>query len=156
MNLRRIARAGSLILSSAVVAAAILSAPAHADNEYDNDFLTALANAGIGISDPATATAVGESVCSTLQQSGPDAVHSASDIAQSVGAQPLGISPGAAGLFTSIAVSAYCPQMVSRLAGANLANLQVPQIPADIPGVNAAIPPIPAGIPALPFGIPGF
>lgn len=150
MNLRRIARAGSLILSSTVVAAAILSAPAHADNEYDNDFLMALANAGVGVSDPATATAVGESVCSTLQQSGPDAVNSASDVAQS-----LGISTGAASLFAGIAVSAYCPQMVSRLAGANLANLQVPQIPAGIPGVNASIPPIPAGIP-LPIGIPGF
>lgn len=126
MNLRRIARAGSVILSSTVIAAAISSAPANADNEYDNDFLAALANAGVGVSDPAIATAVGESVCSTLQQSGPDAVNTAANVAQSVG-----ISPGAAGLFTGIAVSAYCPQLLSTLASKNFA---IPQLPVALPG----------------------
>jgi hypothetical protein len=129
MNFRRIARTGTLLLSSSVVAVAVLAAPAHADDSpYTNDYLSALSGAGVAISDPATATAVGQSVCATLQQSGPDAMNVGNQVAQS-----LGVSPGMAGVVASIAVSNYCPSLATALAQANVADL-AKQLPIGLPG----------------------
>jgi hypothetical protein len=129
MNFRQIARAGALTLSSTVVAVAVWPASAHADdNPYTNDYLAALSGAGVAISDPATATAVGESVCATLQQSGPDAVNVGTQVAQS-----LGVSPGVAGIVAGIAVSNYCPSLAASLAQANVSDL-AKQLPIGLPG----------------------
>jgi hypothetical protein len=129
MNFRHIVRTSMLLLSATCVAGAISAAPAQADdNPYTNDYLAALSGAGVAISDPATATAVGESVCATLQQSGPDAVNVGNQVAQS-----LGVSPGMAGVVAGIAVSNYCPSLASALAQANVADL-AKQLPIGLPG----------------------
>ncbi|MGH3967265.1 MAG: DUF732 domain-containing protein [Mycobacterium sp.] len=106
-----------------ITAAAALAAPAQADS-IDDQFLSALNGAGVGYQDPAGTAALGQSVCPMLAQPGGTLASAASGV---VGNN--GMSPAMAELFTSIAISMYCPSMM-----ASLADGQVPNLPA-LPGL---------------------
>jgi hypothetical protein len=118
-------------------AAATLAAPAQADPVGDA-FLSALNNAGVNYNDPGNTVALGESICPMLVQPGGSFASAASSITGNTG-----MTPAIAGLFTSIAISMYCPSMVNSFANGDFSNL--PQIPG-LPGVGSL-----AGI-----GIPGL
>lgn len=115
-----------------VAAAAAGVAPAHADTGTDA-FLDALNNAGVGYSDSNATAALGQAICPILAQPGGNFAQAASTVTGS------GISPGMAGLFTTLAIQMYCPTMISQMAGGdfsgigNLAGLGnfagLPQIP---------------------------
>jgi hypothetical protein len=98
-----------------VATAVTVAAPAHADPTNDS-FLSALSNAGIGYDDPNATTALGQSICPMLVEPG----KSFASVASTVGNQ--GISPEMASFFTGIAISMYCPQMMSGLADGTLMN----------------------------------
>lgn len=112
-------------LSVAVIAAASPAvAPAHAD-AVDDSFLAALNSAGVDVGDQADVVALGHSVCPQLSQPAGTAASTASSLTGHGG-----LSPAMAGIFTSIAVSVYCPQLVSQLSSG--------QLPELIPGVPGA------------------
>ena len=90
-------------------AAATLAAPIRADI-MGNAFLAALTNAGVPYSEPATTTALGESVCPMLFEPG----GSFDSIAARV-ADNSGMSHDAAGVFTLIAIATYCPAILAPL-----------------------------------------
>jgi len=114
--------AGSLMVAAGLIAgAAAFAAPASADTNTSNDFLSALSNAGLGNIDPTDAVSVGQSVCPMLAQPGQDAADAAAKVADAIG-RPL----GPATMFTGIAISMFCPAAV-----ASLANGQTP-IPLPI------------------------
>jgi Protein of unknown function (DUF732) len=98
-----------------VATAVTVAAPAHADPTNDS-FLSALSNAGIGYNDPNATTALGQSICPMLVEPG----KSFASVASTVGNQ--GISPEMASFFTGIAISMYCPQMMSGLGDGTLMN----------------------------------
>jgi hypothetical protein len=104
-----------------VTAATALAAPAQADS-VDDSFLSALIGAGINYQDPASTAALGQSVCPMLAQPGGSFASAASSV---VGNN--GMSPAMAQLFTSIAISMYCPSMMASIANGNMPNL--PQLP---------------------------
>jgi hypothetical protein len=128
-----------------------LAAPAQA-SPVDTSFLSDLAGAGVSVGDPAATAALGQSVCPMLTEPAGTAASVASPIA-GLGGGPA-MSPEMAQMFTEIAVQAYCPQMLSRLASGQLPEL--PQIPG-MSGPAIGIPGVPAigGVPAVP-AIPGF
>jgi Protein of unknown function (DUF732) len=96
-----------------VAVAVTVAAPAHADPTNDS-FLSALSNAGIGFNDPNATASLGQSVCPMLVQPG----QSFASVASSMGNQ--GISPQMAAFFTGIAISMYCPQIMSGLGDGSL------------------------------------
>ena len=115
---------GAPLLTVALVGAATpLAAPARADAIGDS-FLSALNNAGVGYGDPANTVALGQSICPMLAQPGGSFASVASGMAGN-----NGMSPPMAGLFTSIAISMFCPAMVSSLANGNFA------APFGLPGL---------------------
>jgi hypothetical protein len=89
--------------------AAGLAAPVRADM-LSNAFLSALTNAGIAYTQPATTTALGQSVCPMLFQPG-----GSFDSVVSTMADGSGMSYDMAGKFTIVAVATYCPAMVEPL-----------------------------------------
>lgn len=113
-----------------VATAVSLAAPAHADPLTDNSFLSALTNAGIGYGDPASAEALGQSICPMLVEPGKSMASVYSTVSNN------GISPDMAAFFTGIAISMYCPSMMTgigngtflnQLSGLNgLTGLQIP------------------------------
>jgi hypothetical protein len=120
-----------------ITAAAIWAAPAHADTTQDS-FLSALDNAGIGYNDPANAVDLGQSICPMLAQPGGTVAGAASRIGNN------GISPDMAAFFTSIAISMYCPSMMTSFANGDwLQNGTLPGLPFQIPGFSG------------PWGVPG-
>ena len=120
----RTATVASLAVSVGVMgAAASLAAPAQADSGSD-PFLGALSSAGLGGIDPATATAVGQSVCPMLSEPGQQMANVAAGVSDALG-RPL----GPATMFTGIAISMFCPGAV-----ASLANGQTP-IPLGMLGI---------------------
>ena len=103
-----------------VATAVTLAAPAHAD-PIDDSFLAALNNGGINYSDPANTVALGESVCPMLVEPGKSFASVYSKVANN------GIPPEMAAFFTGIAISMYCPQMMSGVGNGTFLNwLQVP------------------------------
>ena len=102
-----------------VAAAVTVAAPAHADPTNDS-FLSALSNAGIGYNDPNAITALGQSVCPMLVEPG----KSFASVASSVGNN--GISPDMAAFFTGIAISMYCPSMMTSLGNGTFLNFLHP------------------------------
>jgi len=99
-----------LALTGGLVAAAIaVPAPAQAKPSAD-EFLAALTDAGIGSADPTNAVALGQSVCPTLSEPGQTAADVAAKVAET-GGMPL----GPATMFTGIAISIFCPSMVSSI-----------------------------------------
>src|SRR5262245_17454508 len=95
----------------AVIAVAAVGWPAqaHADTTADR-FLGALGNAGIGSADPAGTVELGRSVCTMLSEPGQTAADIASKVADT-GGMPL----GPATMFTGLAISIFCPAMVSSI-----------------------------------------
>jgi hypothetical protein len=96
-------------------AAATLAAPIHADM-MGNAFLSALTNAGISYSQPASTTALGQSVCPMLVQ--PDGSF---DKVTSRMADGTGMSYQVAGAFTLVAIATYCPAVMAALLPHRLA-----------------------------------
>jgi hypothetical protein len=102
----------ALALSVGVAAAAtFVAAPAPADSGSDA-FLSALNSAGVGYGDPADAVDMGQSVCPMLSEPGGSFAKTASTLTGRGGLQA-----DLAGLFTSIAIANYCPQMMTSFAG---------------------------------------
>ncbi|MCW2655024.1 MAG: hypothetical protein JWR32_6000 [Mycobacterium sp.] len=98
-----------------VTALAASAAPAHADTTQDS-FLNTLNNAGVGYNDPGAAVAMGQSICPMLAQPGGSFASVASGVAGN------GMSPAMSGMFTSIAISMFCPAMMTSLANGSWAN----------------------------------
>jgi hypothetical protein len=96
-----------------ITAAAALSAPVEASS--DDAFLGALNNSGVKYNDPGGAVKMGQSICPMLARPGGTFASAASSM---VGNN--GMSPAMAKMFTSIAISMYCPQMVASIANGNM------------------------------------
>jgi hypothetical protein len=90
-------------------AAATLAAPIRADM-MSNAFLTALTNAGVPYTQPASTTAAGQSVCPMLFQPGETFDSVVSEMATS-----RGMSQKTAGMFTLVAIATYCPAVLAPL-----------------------------------------
>ncbi|WP_374021511.1 DUF732 domain-containing protein [Mycobacterium sp. HNNTM2301] len=89
--------------------AAPLAAPVRADMR-GNAFLMALSNAGITYPHPASALALGESVCPMVVMPGQSFDSVAAEMSNRSG---LGYE--SAGLFTIVAVANYCPAVIAPL-----------------------------------------
>ncbi|OKH73832.1 hypothetical protein EB74_15790 [Mycobacterium sp. SWH-M5] len=125
------------MMATVMAGAAIAVAPAHADPAIpgvpidpavpgvptDQAFVDALGQAGVNAVDPAQAAAMGEAVCPMLAEQGQSAADVASTVADT-GGMPL----GPATMFTGIAVSMFCPAMVSKLSQG-----VPPDLPANLP-----------------------
>lgn len=99
-----------LVLTACVAAlAAPLAAPVSADMR-SNAFLMALSNAGITYPHPASALALGQSVCPMLVSPGQSFDSVAAEMASR-----SGLGYDAAGLFTIVAVANYCPAVIAPL-----------------------------------------
>jgi hypothetical protein len=112
--------ARALLTAAGVAAVAVtLSASAQADpvNPNDTSFLNALNNAGIGYNDPAAAAQLGQQVCPMLVEPGKNFASVASQVRGSDG-----MSPEMASFFTGIAISMYCPQMMSQISDGSILN----------------------------------
>jgi hypothetical protein len=92
-----------------LTASAVLAAPAQAE-PVDDAFIAALGEAGVGAVDPAGAVALGQSICPMLAEPGQTAADAAAKVAD-VG----GMSLGPATMFTGIAISMFCPTVVSSI-----------------------------------------
>jgi hypothetical protein len=100
-----------------VAAAASLAAPAQADQTNDS-FLNALSSAGVNNIDPNMATSLGQTICPMLSKPGGSFAKTASQIRGD-----SGLTPDMAGLFTSIAISMYCPQMMTSFANGDFSSI---------------------------------
>jgi hypothetical protein len=116
-----------------VASAVTLAAPASADPAPDTSFLNALSSAGIGFNDPASTEQLGQSICPMLVEPGKSLASVYSTVSNN------GINPQMAAFFTGIAISMYCPSMMSSIGNGTFLN--------QLNGLNA--------IPGL-SGIPGF
>jgi hypothetical protein len=85
------------------------AAPAQAD-PVDDAFIDSLSGAGVGVSDPAGAVALGQSVCPMLSQPGQTAADAAAQVANAAG-----MSLGPATMFTGLAITAFCPGAVAAI-----------------------------------------
>jgi hypothetical protein len=105
------ARSLSATIGIAVVASATTAtaAPASADALTDM-FLDTLNNSGVSYGDANATSSLGKNVCAVLKQPGSDFARAASTVSSS-----NTISPDMAALFTSIAISTYCPSMFTSL-----------------------------------------
>jgi hypothetical protein len=108
-----------------IAGAATLAAPGWADT-IDDQFLSALDSAGVDYQDPTGTAALGQSICPMLEQPGATLASAASSVLGN-----NGISPDMAQMFTSIAISTYCPSMMASLADGKMPRLpQLPGIPS--------------------------
>ncbi|KUI15466.1 hypothetical protein AU192_21380 [Mycobacterium lehmannii] len=101
------------LTSGLLAAAAVVAAPAQAD-PVDDAFLNAVSEAGVVMSDPSSAVAVGQQVCPMLADPGQNAANVAAKVAEMGG-----MSLGPATMFTGIAISMFCPAMVSSIGSGN-------------------------------------
>ncbi|CAM4463532.1 hypothetical protein MB901379_01040 [Mycobacterium basiliense] len=114
------------VSAGVLTAAAAFAAPADAD-AIDDKFITALNDAGVNYGDPGNAVALGQAVCPMLAQPG----GSFNAAVSTVVARTSGMSKPMAAAFTSIAISTYCPQVLSGAANGDLSALQqIPGVPA--------------------------
>jgi len=93
-----------------------LAAPASADPLTDNNFLGALSNAGIGYGDPTNTEQLGQAICPMLVEPGKNMASIYSTVSNN------GINPQMAAFFTGIAISMYCPSMMSSLGNGTFLN----------------------------------
>ncbi|MHC9293986.1 DUF732 domain-containing protein [Mycobacterium sp. LTG2003] len=115
-----------LPLVAAVTAGALTAAPANAD-PVDDSFIAALNSAGVSYNDPAAAVALGQQVCPMLVEPG----KSFASVATKLRGDRSVVSPDVAAFFTGIAISMYCPQMMSSIGdGTLLRMLAVPGLTA--------------------------
>jgi Protein of unknown function (DUF732) len=99
-----------------VATAVTLAAPASADPIADNSFLNALTNAGIGYNDPASTEQLGQSICPMLVEPGKSMASVYSTVSNN------GINPDMAAFFTGIAISMYCPSMMTSIGNGTFLN----------------------------------
>jgi len=97
-----------------IVATTVLAAPIRADM-LGNAFLTALTNAGVSYTQPASTTAAGQSVCPMLFQPGESFDSVVSEMAVR-----RGMSEKTAGVFTIVAIATYCPAVLAPLLNGRL------------------------------------
>ena len=117
-----------------VATAVSLAAPASAE-PVDTTFLNALNDAGIAYGDPVSTERLGQSICPMLVDPGKNLASVYSNVSNN------GINPDVAAFFTGIAISAYCPQMMTQIGNGTI-----------LEGLNGL-----DGLNALSgFGIPGF
>ena len=90
-----------------------LAAPASAE-PVDTTFLNALNSAGIGYGDAASTEKLGQSVCPMLVEPGKNMASVYSTVTNN------GINPDVAAFFTGIAISAYCPQMMTQIGNGTI------------------------------------
>jgi hypothetical protein len=102
------------VIAGLVALAAILSAPIRADM-LGNAFLSALTNAGITYTQPASTVAMGQSVCPMLFEPGGSFDEVTSKVAEG-----NGMSYEMAGRFTIVAIATYCPAALAPLLGNRL------------------------------------
>lgn len=114
-------------LISALVAVTVSAAPAQAE-PVDDTFLNTLDSIGLHYDDPAAAVDLGQSICPALTEPGANAASTAAKISGRDG-----ISAALAGLFTSIAISTYCPQTMTSLADGKMPDLPLLR---DLPGLQ--------------------
>jgi len=91
----------------------------------------------VGFGDPNSTAALGQAICPILAQPGGNFAQAASTVTGS------GISPGMAGLFTTIAIQMYCPTMVNQMANGDFSGI------GNLAGMGNFM-----GIPKIP-GLPG-
>lgn len=91
-----------------LTAATAFAASAEA-NPSDDAFIGALNDAGVNYGDAGTAATLGHSLCQVLAEPG----GSFNTAASHVVAAQSGISPQMATIFTSIAISTYCPAVLA-------------------------------------------
>jgi hypothetical protein len=108
-----------------VAAAATLAAPAQADQSSDA-FLGALNSAGVNNLDPNIASSLGQTICPMLSKPGGSFAKTASQVRGDTG-----LTPDMAGMFTSIAISMYCPTMMTQFANGDFSGL------GAIPGLGS-------------------
>jgi hypothetical protein len=106
-----------LLVSIGVLTAVAASAATAQADPIQDSFLNALNNAGVSYNDPGSAVSLGQSICPMLAQPGGNFATVASNMAGQ-----NGLSASMAGLFTSIAISMYCPSMMTSLANGDYAN----------------------------------
>ncbi|OBK31643.1 hypothetical protein A5634_13830 [Mycobacterium asiaticum] len=87
--------------------AASVAAPIHADM-MGNAFLNALNNAGVPYSEPATAIAMGRTICPKALQPGGSFESIVTEIAEL-----NGFSRERAAAFTIVAIGTYCPALIA-------------------------------------------
>lgn len=105
------------LLATALAAPVLAAAPAQADTS-NAAFLSALTNAGVGYGNPTDTAALGQSICPMLVEPG----KNFASVVQTVRGGNSGISPDMAAFFTGIAISMYCPQMVSSIGDGTVLN----------------------------------
>jgi hypothetical protein len=103
-----------------VTASVAVAAPASADPITDTSFLNALGNAGIGYNNPTDVTSLGQSVCPMLVEPGKSLASVYSTVSNN------GINPDMAAFFTGIAISMYCPSMMTSLGNGTFLNFLRP------------------------------
>lgn len=130
-------KVGPAVFTGLLTGAAVWATPAQA-GPLDESFLSRLAGAGVNVGNPVDTVALGQQICPMLNQPASTVASTASNLGMT-----KGISPEIAGMFATIAVSMYCPQMLSQLTSGHL-----PELP-QIPGMTG-----PPGIPGIP-GMPG-
>ena len=97
-------------LSAALLAAAAVTAPPAQADPVDDAFLNAVTQAGVVMGDPSSAVSLGQQVCPMLSEPG----QTAADVAAEV-ADTGGMSLGPATMFTGIAISMFCPTVMSSI-----------------------------------------
>ncbi|WP_205872961.1 DUF732 domain-containing protein [Mycobacterium camsae] len=101
------------IAAAAVVATIAFAAPAHADPDGDDaTFLSALADAGITVPDPAQAVVSAQAVCG-LMRNGETGLQVLTDVRN----QNPGLTLDGAAMFTAIASNTYCPEHLGQPEG---------------------------------------
>jgi hypothetical protein len=117
------------VVFGVLTAGATAVAPAHADGGNDA-FLNALSGAGVQYGDPNAAASLGQSICPMLAKPGGSFAEAASSV------NGGGISPGMANLFTTIAISMYCPTMINQMAAGDFSGIGNLAGLAHIPGLS--------------------
>jgi hypothetical protein len=131
------ARAAAAVSLSVGIVVVANFAPAQAGADVVSDqFLAALSDSGVGYADSGTAVSMAQSVCPMLVKPGGDFASIASQMGGT-----NGVSPGMSSLFTSIAISMYCPQMMASIANGDWLG-QAAQM--NLPGMSGLM-----GIPGL-------
>ena len=97
-----------------IAATTLLATPIRADM-LGSAFLSALTNAGVAYTQPASTTAAGQSVCPLLFQPGESFDSVVSEIAVR-----RGMSEKTAGVFTIVAIATYCPSVLAPLLNGRL------------------------------------
>ncbi|MCH9732528.1 MAG: DUF732 domain-containing protein [Actinomycetia bacterium] len=111
--------------AAALIAAMSLAAPAHAE-PGSLDYLSAQADSGLVRIDPGTVAAIAQTVCPLMAERGQTTADAAAKVADATG-----MSLGPATMFTGLAISMYCPRVVSSLGDGKL--------PVEIPIVSSIL-----------------